>query len=508
MTFSPASDNPYCARLGIAVPRIEDMTGRKGVKLFHLMAVAILERGGPMSIEEIVRRLESAGVLPATGDLPLSLQKAWHGRKPVYRDPDGKFGLLLDCNELKMLLWITGLEGPAKAVRPSPPDPVLPGDDAPLSNEELEAALRDRGYSGPSALRAAAAVLDATDRPMTLGEINDVLASLTGLRPFITAGSLNSWKHTTLVATDDGGRLALRRESSELIGMRRAIRKIAHPILLRRAREAEQKKRYAEFLAREAESRPRLEREAAAMRRAILHAVPGAGGPRAFVVLDMNARATRTFIGDEASALPDALATFDILAGLDILDLLHALRLDPARWRLADLNPPQKTYRLNRQGRTLTVTPRLLIAGTTGISRALGDPAKVAEYLLRGDTGKLARRLESDAKALFAFYQFGVLHRCVRLRWGFLDDIFPVSWAMPGDPNLHDLLERARQADAPVDLVLRTAPGWNDPWSRARRVKVVDIGPWQATVREGEMEFPISRLDIQAMRIVEGDDKL
>jgi hypothetical protein len=282
--------------------------------------------------------------------------------------------------------------------------------------------------------------------------------------------------------------------------MRRAIRKIAHPLLLRRAIEAEQKKRYAEFLAREAEARPRLEREAAAMRRAILHAVPRTGDPRAFVMLDINARATRTFIGDEVSALPDALAAFDILAGLGILDLLHALHLDPTRWRLADLNPPQKTYRLNRQGRTLAISAGLLISGTTGISRPLGEPAKVAGYLLRGDTGKLARRLESDAKALFAFYRFGVLHRCVRLRWGFLDDIFPVSWATPGDPNLYDLLEHARQAEAPVDLVLRTAPGWNDPWSRARRVKVVNIGPWQVTVREGEMEFPISRLDIQAIR--------
>jgi hypothetical protein len=500
MNTSPSAGNPYCDKLGIAVPRVEDAAGRKGVKLLHLMAVAILERGGPMGLHEIVERLTSAGVSSATADLPLSLKKAWHGRKPIYQDPGGKFGLVLDSVELKRLLWTAGLKEPYQTTRHPPPDPVLPGDNAPITEEELKAATGNRGLSG---LRATAAVLDGADRPMTLGEINDVLAPLRGFRPVITADNLNSWKHTTLVALDADGRLALRRESSELVEMRRAVRKIAHPILIRRMREVESEKRYAEYLAREAEARPRLEREAAAMRRAILHAAPGAGDPRAFVVLDMNARAVRTFVGDEISALPAALATFDILAGPGILDLLHALRLDPTRWRLADLNPPQKTYRLNRQGRTLAVSAGLLISGTTGISRPLGDPAKMAEYLLRGDTGKLARRLESDAKSLFAFYQFGVLHRCVRLRWGFLDDAFSVDWAMSGDPGAYELLERARKADAPVDLVLRTAPGWSDPWSRARRVKVIRIEPWRATIREGEVEFPIFRLDIQAVRLVE-----
>jgi hypothetical protein len=40
----------------------------------------------------------------------------------------------------------------------------------------------------------------------------------------------------------------------------------------------------------------------------------------------------------------------------------------------------------------------------------------------------LARRLEPDAKSLHALHEYGRLHGCVRLRWGFLDTNLPVPW--------------------------------------------------------------------------------
>jgi hypothetical protein len=40
----------------------------------------------------------------------------------------------------------------------------------------------------------------------------------------------------------------------------------------------------------------------------------------------------------------------------------------------------------------------------------------------------LHRRLEADAKALLALYQYGRLHGAVRLRWGFLDEMIPAPW--------------------------------------------------------------------------------
>ena len=62
--------NRYRERAGLTVvPRVEDVLARDGVKLFHVMVVTLLERGGPMTCEEIAGRLTDAGatVLLAPG---------------------------------------------------------------------------------------------------------------------------------------------------------------------------------------------------------------------------------------------------------------------------------------------------------------------------------------------------------------------------------------------------------------------------------------------------------
>ncbi len=107
--------------------------------------------------------------------------------------------------------------------------------------------------------------------------------------------------------------------------------------------------------------------------------------------------------------------------------------------------------------------------------------------------------------AVSGFVQrYGLLHHCVRLRWGFLDQMFPVDWALPGEPHLHEILEGAKAAGAPVDLVVGLAPGWADPWSRARRGAILEVEPWQVTVRlDGEV-WRLDRGDIQAVRVVGG----
>ncbi len=57
------------------------------------------------------------------------------------------------------------------------------------------------------------------------------------------------------------------------------------------------------------------------------------------------------------------------MAALWVRETLQAVGVDDAdRFRLVDLKPPQKTRRLNRQGRTLTITPELLITSTAGMS--------------------------------------------------------------------------------------------------------------------------------------------
>lgn len=138
---------------------------------------------------------------------------------------------------------------------------------------------------------------------------------------------------------------------------------------------------------------------------------------------------------------------------------------------------------------------------TVGISRALGDPKKTAGYMADGDLGKLARRLVSDAKHLAAYYAYGAMHCAVRLRWGFLARQFYVSWDLPGDPLAHDVLRQAHLDKAPVDVVLGwSAPGWEEPWSRARRCTVTRVDPDWVTFLAGQESVGVPMAEVQAVR--------
>ena len=73
---------------------------------------------------------------------------------------------------------------------------------------------------------------------------------------------------------------------------------------------------------------------------------------------------------------------------------------------------------------------------------------------------------------------------------------------LPGEPHLHEILAETRAAGRPVDIVVGSAPGWRDPWSRARRVHVVDVEPWwSVVVSDGAETWQVDRLDIQAIQM-------
>ncbi|MBI2828319.1 MAG: hypothetical protein HYX77_03470 [Acidobacteria bacterium] len=493
--------NRYCERIGLAsVPCVEDVLDRDEVSLFHLMVVALLERGRPMTVEQIAERLTEAGAVARSGDMVLALKRAWHGREPVFRDPRGGLGLNLSSSELDRMMWHAGLR-PPRFQPPEPPlEPAQPGDEVALTENELTAAFHDRSLYGFSAHRQAAAVLDVRLRPMRVDQVEGVLAGMTRYRSPFAADRVRFWR-STLVALDGDGRLTLDRNSPDLGVMRRAVRKLARPVLIQQARHDQWLKLREERDAVLAEERQRQAQESAHLRRAVIRAVPETEAPGAIALVAIGTRSIRTFVGGELAGVVDVLAEFDVLIGLHVRETLHGVGVDPDRWRLVDLKPPQKSRRLNRRGRTLQISPELLISSTTGISRPLGDPAKVARYLAEADTRKLTRRLESDVKALWAFYHYGVLHHCVRLRWGFRDEMFPVDWALPGEPSLYETLQGAQEAGVPVDLVVGSAPGWADPWSRARRGSVLKVEPWQVTVRLDDEVWRFDRRDIQAVRL-------
>ncbi len=258
--------NLYCERLGLSIPRLDDVVGRKGVKLFHLMVVALLELGRPMGLGDLAGRLSGAGIVAGSGDLARSLKKAWHGMERVYRDADGRFGLNLSSAALEAILRTAGLRAPRFGAPAPTPLPAQPGDEMPLSKDELDAAFRDRFISAFSALRQAAAVLDALGHPATVEGVDAFLARLTRHREALTVDRVRYWR-SALVVMDEEGRLTLNRASPDLGTMRRAVRNLAGPVLVHRVREA------------------------SALRRAVLRAVPESENPRALALLDVLAAA-------------------------------------------------------------------------------------------------------------------------------------------------------------------------------------------------------------------------
>ena len=353
-------------------------------------------------------------------------------------------------------------------------------DDVPLSEDEVRWAFGQHSLSSVSGLRQAAAVLDARREPMAVEDLESYLSKLTPHRSRLSTDP-GHWRSPTCGLTPKGGYRSNRRPPKSRPC--RAVRDL-------RVRGKWKKRSGSDSIAPVKSAKAELaveqeqaRREAAQLRRAVLRVVPDHGSPAAAALLDVGARAIKTFVGDELAQLPAAIEAFDLVASLRVREALYSAGIaDPDRFRLVDLQSPQKTRRLNRQGRCLTITPELLITSSTGISRPLGEPAKVAAYLAEGQEGKLRRRIESDVKSLFAFYNYGVLHGHVRLRWGFLDERLPVDWALPGDMHLHDVLNACRAAGRRVDLVWGSAPGWVDPWSRARSARVSrSVDAWQFT---------------------------
>ena len=244
-------------------------------------------------------------------------------------------------------------------------------------------------------------------------------------------------------------------------------------------------------------------RELAAMRRVLVHAFP-ATQPRAVALVDVGAREVTTFLGDEITPALQRLSEYDIIGAVNVRALLRELGVDHGKRRFAELGPPQKTIQLNRRGRTLTITTALLIQGSCGISRPLGDERTMREYFRSGAHTKLRRRLEADAKSLYALYQYGRLHGCVRLRWGFLDEMLPAPWVHRDESTLYHLLNEAHQRDVPLEVVVGSAPGWVDPWALARRAFVA-TDAWHSPSRlADEQGYEIPRADVQLARLLDG----
>ena len=211
-------------------------------------------------------------------------------------------------------------------------------------------------------------------------------------------------------------------------------------------------------------------------------------------------------MGEAIAEARETLADYDILAAVEVRALLRALDFEAGERRLGELGPPQKTRQLNKRGRTLKITTSLLVQGSCGISRPFGDDELLRKYLREGQHTKLRRRLEADAKSLFSLYQYGRLHGAVRLRWGFLDEMIPAPWVHRDEQTLHNLMVRAHELQVPLEVVVGSAPGWTDPWSRVQPAYVEkEESGWRSWLVD-EQGHGIDRDEVQLARLA-GQDR-
>lgn len=495
----PTTTNNWCQTLGITPPRLEAVAGHREANTFALLLVALLGRGEPMTLADVAARFEEAGIAERWRAL-LSLQRCKPGRPPVYRESD-LYHLDPHDDELDLWAFRLGLR-PPKVAR-TPPSEVqtapLPEPDSALSVSELDEAWRDANLFSWSAQRLAVAVLDAHGEPLTAAEVVAAVAVRTkwhGLKEdpakFKRRGSavdvLADGRWTIAADADATVKQARSAVRDRITVVRRHRAMHTDPAIVEQRRVDWEKKRAAHGA------------ELASLSRALLVAFPPAR-PEAVALLDVGEHEITTFIGDELSSLPSRLAAFDILGAVDVRGLLRALGFNPGERRLAELGPPQKTWKLNQRGRTLKITTALLVQGSCGIGKPFGDGKKLAEHLAKGEEAKLRRRLEADAKWHYALYEYGRLHGAVRLRWGFLDERLPAPWVHRDEPKLYDLKQSALAMKSPLEVVVGSAPGWSEPWSGVRLAHVErDASGWR-TLLMGEDGFPIDQDDVQRARL-------
>ena len=490
--------NPYCDALGIRIPKLEVAKDNRDANYYSLLIVALLERGEPITLQEVAERFEEAGVAPAANALA-SLKRCKPGRAPICRDGDL---YALDPHDAEADLWAfrLGLR-PANAaslpVDPPAAEP-LPTVDAPLTVTYLDEALRDGVPSNWSAQRVVLCVLDAHGRAMDPEDVIAFVSARSQWNP-VSAKSANYWRRGSAIRAREDGIWELDPNHDALRSARQAVidrietrRRWAYPqpdpaVAAATRRQFE----------RECEARAQ---ELGRMRRVLVHAFP-ARKPEALVLVDVAERDLDTFVGDEIASAVEKLAAYDSIAAIDVRTLLRTLRFEPGDRRLGELGPPQKTKTINMRGRTLKITTSLLVQGSCGISRPFGDAKKMRENLAGGKLTKLRRRLEADAKSLYAIYQYGRLHGSVRLRWGFLDEHLPAPWVHRDEVTLYNLMDQAYQRRVPLEIVVGSAPGWVDPWSRLQLAHVEkEQDGWRSWLVDDE-GYVIQEDEIQLARL-------
>ncbi|MBI4864579.1 MAG: hypothetical protein HY815_30635 [Candidatus Riflebacteria bacterium] len=485
----------WCDVLGIAPPSPDDiLRSGRSVNLHQLMVVALLERGTPATLEELAAQLRRAGAgrLTRHGDLEESIVKAWKGGLPIYRTLAGAYALDLYCTELRIVLRDLRVDVsppgpqaiPDRGVDPAPVEPG-PGPDVPLSEEEVDAALRGISLISFSLKRAVAALIDSAGRPLATPELVRRLKALNVF--YLHEEKLLGMSGSDLLMSCEDGLLELVTEGEALAAMRKAVRSIGIPAMQRRRRAEEER------LAFEAADRARAERVRVRAlrpdppRRAVVHFTGEPGAPLQVAVVDAASLQITLLENPDARSLRSALERFEEIAG-------HRVH-GPAEWsglvderRCIELMPAGRTTR-SRAGRAVALSLAKVCRASVNFR---ADPADPERAPFRARLAVDPERLTREALALTALLRYGLLHEGVRVARGATGAELPVWWPGKRDPRLREILELARDERRRLELsVVDRFEPWR-PFARSWSATVLELDFRWVTLRTAEHAPPLA----------------
>lgn len=84
------------------------------------------------------------------------------------------------------------------------------------------------------------------------------------------------------------------------------------------------------------------------------------------------------------------------------------------------------------------------------------------------------------------------------------DEMLPAPWVHRDEPTLHHRLKAAYTRGVPLDVVVGSAPGWTDPWSRVSRAfPATDAWGWPSRLVDEDGD-EIARADVELARLAVG----
>ncbi len=447
----------------------------------HQMVAALRERQGPMSLAELVGRLERAGTSLPEGEL--SLRKAWKRQGPIRERLDGCLELDPDHQDFERFQrhLAEAIPGPP-APAPPPPPPIPQG---PVTTAELQApagyAVRwSDNLSLPRRLTLCLVARGGRAR------LEDLLADLAlyGEPVERDPDKLRFPGHRSGIQLQEGA-LVIDPSGPEALAASEAFRKWWLPQARNLALQDSGRADRAAI--REAVHRKKEEHHKwfAHATRALLR-LSWHGNEVAGCLMDLPSRRIRRFAPQVRWTLEEALEGTEIVVGLDPRGVFERLDLAPEGHRFVNLTPPFRTIIVDER--------RIQVPLEEAVRMTIDSPLTAPEELGRlwgcGDINGVLDRLAGDLDVLHALYRYGIIHGAVRRRHDEdTDEGMEVAWNLGKEQTLWEAL-RARN---PLQIAYRPADPLH-PEASLRPFQPQDAshgrvdGIWLDTGRPGRLE--------------------